>query len=223
MMSRLLPGKRRQEHAQPQGPREEMLRLFVAVELPWEVRRAVVDTVESLKRLVGENALRWVRPDGIHLTLRFLGATPEARVAEIARALADAVHDAPPFPLAPLGVGSFGGRGRLRTVWIGVGGDAGALADLAERVEAALEPLGYPREDRSFSAHLTLARVRDETPPQERARIHDLLMVFEPTLSPPFTVDHVSLMQSTLGPGGSVYRQLAAAPLLGAPAATEDA
>lgn len=222
-MSRLLPGKRREDAAQPQQPRENTLRLFVAVELPPAVRRAVADTMDALKRLFGENALRWVRPDAIHLTLEFLGATPEARVPAITAALAGAVRDADPFPLAPLGVGSFGGRGRLRTIWIGVGGDAGALADLAERIEVALEPLGYPRDERSFNGHLTLARVRDETPPQERARIHDLLMSFEPTPAPPFTVDHVSLMQSTLGPGGSLYQQLAALPLLGAPAAPEGA
>ncbi|HYM16414.1 MAG TPA: RNA 2',3'-cyclic phosphodiesterase [Dehalococcoidia bacterium] len=196
-------------------PAGEALRLFVAIELPWDVRRAVVDTMETLKRGAGEKALRWVRPEGIHLTLAFLGATEQARVPAITRALGDGVRSADPFPLTPLGVGSFGGRGRLRVVWIGVGGDGGALSDLAELVAAALAPLGYPRDARAFNAHLTLARVRDGAPPDDLSRIHDLLMSFDPTPAPSFTVDRVSLMQSLLGPGGAAYRQLATAPLLG--------
>lgn len=213
-MARLLAGQR--THAPPPAPDGETLRLFVAIELPWQVRRAVVDTMETLKRGAGEKALRWVRPEGIHLTLAFLGATEEARVPAITRALHEGVRAAKPFPLAPLGVGSFGGRGRLRVVWIGVGGDGGALADLADLVAGALAPLGYAREARAFNAHLTLARARDDAPADELARIHDLLMSFDPTPAPPFTVDHVSLMQSLPGPGGAAYRQIATAPLLGA-------
>jgi 2'-5' RNA ligase len=221
-MARLLSGRRR-EPAEPREEREKPLRLFVAIELPWEVRRSVVHTMESLKTLAGERALRWVRPEAIHLTLAFLGATPEARVEEIKRALTVAVRDVTPFPLVPLGVGSFGGRGRLRVVWIGVGGDGGALSELAERVGAALVPLGYPREDRAFNGHLTLARARDAASRDELAKIHDLLTSFDPPEAPGFTVDHVSLMQSLTGPNGSAYRQLATAPLLGAAGATEGA
>jgi len=96
-----------------------------------------------------------------------------------------------------------------------VGGDGGRVAALAERVEAALVPLGYARGDRAFNGHLTLARVRDDVRPPERARIHDLLATFDTAAGPPFTVERVSLMQSTPGPGGSVYRQLGEARLLG--------
>ena len=198
-----------------------MLRLFVAVELPWEVRRSVVHTMESLKAITGDKALRWVRPEAIHLTLAFLGDTPESRVPEITRTLTSAVRHVDPFPLAPLGIGSFGGRGRLRVVWIGVGGDGGALVDLAENVAAALVPLGYPREERAFNGHLTLARVRDDASPEARAHVHDMLMSFDPPAAPSFNVDQISLMQSILGPGGTAYRQLATAPMLGASAARE--
>lgn len=202
---------------------DKVLRLFVAVELPFEVRRSVVHTMESLKAITGDKALRWVRPEAIHLTLAFLGDTPESRVPEIARTLTVAVRPVEPFPLAPLGVGSFGGRGRLRVVWIGVGGDGGALLDLAEHVAASLVPLGYPREERAFNGHLTLARVRDEASPEARAHVHDMLMGFDPPAAPSFNVDQISLMQSILGPGGTAYRQLATAPMLGSAATREGA
>jgi 2'-5' RNA ligase len=222
-MPRLLPGRKKQEAPPRQDEGEKLLRLFVAIELPFEVRRSVVHTMESLKAITGEKSLRWVRPEAIHLTLAFLGDTLESRVPEISRALIAAVRHVEPFPLAPLGVGSFGGRGRLRVVWIGVGGDGGALVDLAEHVAASLVPLGYPRDERAFNGHLTLARARDGAAPEALAHVHDMLMGFDPPAAPSFNVDQISLMQSILGPNGSAYRQLATAPLLGAAATREDA
>ncbi len=199
----------------PSEPEPKRLRLFVAVELPHEVRRLLIDTMESLKRTFRTDALRWARPEGIHLTLEFLGATPEERLPLIHTALRLGVRDAGPFDVTPLGVGSFGGRGNLRVIWVGVGGDGGALAALAERVERAMEPLGFPRENRAFDAHLTLARVRDAAPRHDLARMHDELTRFDPPLYPAFRVEQVSLMQSQPGPGGAAYRQLATYPLEG--------
>jgi 2'-5' RNA ligase len=194
------------------------LRLFVAVNLGPQTRRAVIDAMESLKREARSDKLRWVHPDAIHLTLAFLGATPEERVPEIGAALAASVRNIAPFTLAPLGIGSFGGRRNLRVIWIAVGGDEGTLADLAEHVENALAPLGFPGEQRAFNAHLTLARVRDDATPQDRARLSDLIVRFDPPAMPASRIDHISLMQSTLGPGGATYRELAKFRLDGTPA-----
>jgi 2'-5' RNA ligase len=192
------------------------LRLFVAVELPPEVQRMLAATIDALKRASPGDAVRWVRPDGIHLTLEFLGATPEERLPLIHTALRLGVRDAAPFEVTPLGVGSFGGPRNLRVIWVGVGGDGGALANLAERVAGAMAPRGFAKEARSFNAHLTLGRVRDTAGRDDRARLHDALSRFDPPDYPAFRVDHVSLMESTLGPGGAVYRQLAEYPLEGA-------
>ena len=153
-------------------------------------------------------SLRWVRPEGIHATLEFLGATPEDRVPDIKRALAGCAETVAPFDLTPLGVGSFGGR-NVRVIWIGLGGDEGALSDLAESVERALEPLGFDREQRDFNAHITLARVRNEATPQDRARLHDALGRFDAPQFPTFRVGEFVLMQSILGEGGAHYRPLA--------------
>ena len=204
--------------APPSGaPEPKRLRLFVAVDLPHDVRRLLVDTIEALKHAAGADAVRWVRPDGIHLTLKFLGATAEDRVPLIHTALRLGVGDSEPFDVTPIGVGSFGGSRNLRVIWVGLGGDGGALADLAERVERALAPLGFPKEDRAFNAHLTLGRVRDTAGRDDRARVHDALTHFAAPLYPAFRVDRVSLIESVLGPGGAAYRQLGAYPLRGVP------
>ncbi len=195
-------------------PSARDLRLFVAVELPEDVRRALAATVTALGRAgVAGDAVRWVRPEGIHVTLKFLGATAEAQVPAIEDALRAAVAGMRPFRVQPAGVGSFGGRRRLRVVWVGVEGDVDALAALAARVEQGLAPLGFPAEQRPFAAHLTLGRVRDETPPAVREDIFAAMEGLNTPPIPPVPVDRVSLMQSSLGPGGASYRALAVFPL----------
>ena len=185
------------------------LRLFVAVDIPHGIKRPIIATIDGLQRALATPALRWVRPEGIHATLEFLGATPDDRVPEIKRALAACAETIAPFDLTPLGVGSFGGR-NVRVIWIGLGGDEGALADLADAVEATLEPLGLPREQRDFNAHLTLARVRDDATPADRARLHDALTRFDAPHFQPFRVTEFVLMQSILGHAGAPahYRPL---------------
>ena len=89
------------------------LRLFIAVELPEPTLRALVDTIAALRRVAPGDEVRWVRPEGVHLTLQFLGATAEDRVPLIHTGLRLAVRDARPFDVAPVGVGSFGGRAAI--------------------------------------------------------------------------------------------------------------
>jgi len=204
-----------QQPAAAPAPGPNMLRLFVAVELPPEVRRALVVAMDMLRNAARTDALRWVRIDGVHLTLEFLGAVEESRADAISAALRAGVRGLAPFDMTLLGLGSFGGRGQMRVVWLGVGGDGGALADLADRVADSLEPLGFERDERGFNGHLTLARVRDDTPPAVRERLHDLVMRFNAPEFPWFRVERISLMQSTLTPGGSIYRSLATYPLEG--------
>ncbi len=185
-----------------------MLRLFVAIELPDDVRASLAATMQRLRDAGAADALRWVRPESIHITLKFLGAVEDERVPALRTALRLGVHDAAPFDLATGALGSFGGRRNLRVVWTGVAGDTHALDSLAERVEAALTPLGFPRESRPFAAHLTLARVHDGTPPQERERIHALLATVPPPPATVFHVDRCSLMRSRLQRGGAIYDAL---------------
>ncbi len=153
-----------------------------------------------------------MRPEGIHLTLKFLGPVPARRLEAIERALARAVSE--PFRLSVrLGrLGSFGGSTGLRVVWVGLEGDVEALARLAAQVEGAMESMGFERERRPFAAHLTLARVKDEASPQDRRRLFDLVRTLELPPLPGATLDALSLMQSTLEPGGARYQCLARFP-----------
>jgi len=188
------------------------LRLFVACELPPEMKAALTALQDALRRQ-GAPPVRWVRPEGIHLTLKFLGAVPPQQVAGICAALAPTVEGIRPLQLSLGGLGAFGGRRGARVVWVGVEGDVERVAELQRRVEAALARLGFPPENRAFSAHLTLARVPDHVGGAERERLWDLTKALATPPAAPVTIREVSLMRSILGPGGAVYERLAAFPL----------
>ena len=186
--------------------RPASLRLFVACELSDEIRAALARVQDELQNS-GAGNLRWVRPEGIHITLKFLGQVERERVPEVTAALASMIE---PFRLrlAPARLGGFGGA-RIRVVWIGVEGDTEGLASIAQRVERALTPLGFPAERRPFEPHLTLARVPDRMPAAERGRLAGLVRDYRSAPLPSMIVTSASLIQSVLGPGGSVYHNLA--------------
>jgi 2'-5' RNA ligase len=191
-------------------PDAKSLRLFVAVELPGDVRAALEEASATLRRAGVDSGLRWVRPEGMHVTLKFLGSTDEEDLLGIMTAVREAARPHRPFELAVEGLGSFGGARNMRVVWAGVKGETEALEALAGSVESALVALGFPKESRPYSAHLTLARVREDAAPDERARIHGLLKSADVSdLQLAFRVAHCSLMESTLRQGGAVYTQLA--------------
>ena len=137
-------------------------RLFVAVPLPdasAAAVRAVVDEVRAVPLPDGARDVRWVRLDGLHFTLRFLGPTPDARIAPTAAAVrAVAASAVEPFDLELGGAGTFPPHGRPRALWIGIIEGADQLGRLATELEAALVAAGWPSEPRPFRPHLTLAR-----------------------------------------------------------------
>jgi 2'-5' RNA ligase len=194
-------------------PDAKSLRLFIAIELPADVRSSLERLIRSLRDAGIDRGLRWVRPEGIHITLKFLGSTDEEDLPGIIAAIRTASSSATAFELTVEGVGSFGGPRSLRVIWAGVGGDTAALGTLAASMENALEPLGFARESRRFNAHLTLARVREDASPDERARLHALLKQQAPPARASFRVSTCSLMESQLKQGGAVYTQVASFPL----------
>jgi len=194
-------------------PDAKSLRLFVAIELQEEIRTILADTIDALKNNGIDRDLRWVRPEGIHLTLKFLGATDEEDLPAIIAAVRAAAANHAPFDLSVEGLGSFGAPRSLRVIWAGVGGNNHALASLASGVDATLAGVGFPAEARPYNAHLTIARVRDDASPADRERIHTLLKQQAPPARAMLHVKHCSLMESTLKPGGAVYAQLATFPL----------
>lgn len=182
------------------------LRLFVAVELGDEVLRALGELQDELRGR-GLERLRWTRSEGIHLTLKFLGETPEERVPAIDEALARGVAGHEKHQLSLGKLGTFGGRRNPRVLWIDLEGDIEQLRALQEGVDGELATIGFAKEDRRFSPHLTLARVRPES---ARDAAEPISRALESARAPraEVAVEEVSLMQSTLGPGGAVYNRL---------------
>lgn len=195
-------------------PAERKLRLFVAFELPEAVLEALGQLQAQLQRQRA-SGLRWVRPEGIHLTLKFLGEVPQEQVPAIADALVAAVSSLPTVTLRLGSLGTFGDRRGPRVVWIGVNGETARLLTVQAAVERSLTPLGFRPENRPFSPHLTLARVQDNIPESDRRRIAAIISAATVPPAPPMTFSEVSLMQSILGSGGAVYTRLAVAALGG--------
>jgi 2'-5' RNA ligase len=193
------------------------LRLFVACPVSDDVIGSLT-AVQNDLRAAGFNRLRYVRPEGIHITLKFLGGVAANRVGAIIEALATTIRPFE-FSLVVQGLGGFrGGRMAGRVIWAGVRGveqgyqPTGPLNDLANVVEGALGPLGFPPENRRFAPHLTLARMPRELSVDARRQLDRFLQSYKFSVPPPMIVKEVLLMQSFLGPGGSKYEQLASFP-----------
>ena len=136
-------------------------RLFVAVPLPDAAVAAVTDLVAGVRAMPlpdGMRDVRWVRLEGVHLTLRFLGPTPDERIPPTTRAVEAAAAGQPVIDARLSGTGTFPPQGRPRTLWIGLDRGVDALTARAARVDAALVEAGWPSETRPFRPHLTLAR-----------------------------------------------------------------
>jgi len=174
------------------------LRAFIAIDLPPDVKRALSDVAATLSERVPRGAVRWVRPEQMHLTLRFLGDTPTDKLPALAAALDTLAAGHAPFTLRLSEVGCFPNARRPRVVWVGLGGEEAKLTALVSALEAALHPLGWPPEDKPFRAHLTLGRVKDE----RAAQGVDWAMAVPPLDVP---VAAVHLIESQLRPDGPVY------------------
>ncbi|HYL79339.1 MAG TPA: RNA 2',3'-cyclic phosphodiesterase [Candidatus Acidoferrum sp.] len=178
------------------------MRLFVAVNLPGEIRQQLASVQDRLRQAQAD--VSWVRPENIHVTLKFLGETDEKRLPSIRQALGDAARAGALFSMEVAGVGSFGGR-VPRVVWVGVKDGAQPLTELARRVEQALARVGFPKEKREFAAHLTLGRVRSPRNAEGLvAALHEVREARFGTIA----ASAFELVQSELRPSGSVYTML---------------
>lgn len=175
-----------------------MLRLFVALPLPFEVR-------ERLTGLMGGvHGARWQTDAQLHMTLRFIGEVDEARAEDIDSAL-QAVQFTP-FQAQLQGVGLFGDTRKPRMLWAGVGPEA-PLAHLAQKIETALVRIGLPAETRKFLPHITLSRFKGPS-----GRLDRFLAEYDQLWSPPWTVDRFTLYRSHLAHSGAIYDPLASYP-----------
>jgi len=176
------------------------MRLFAALDPSAEVHDALVRLLDQL----GPTArLRWTRPEGIHLTLKFIGEYPDERLTALEQTLA-ALPPPPPFEVRVSGLGFFPNPRNPRIFWAGIQAPD-ELVRLAAAIDQALEPLGIAPEHRAYSPHLTLARIEDRTPLD---RLHPAIQTL-PTLDfGAFTPDRFYLYRSQRTPSGSVYTRI---------------
>jgi len=191
----------------------EPWRLFIAVELPPEALDVLEGLQSELKQAAPQRAVRWVRPEGIHVTLKFLGDAPQEAIGEVQAALDAAVQGHGPFNLRAEGVGAFPNTSRPRVVWAGIEGDVRQLKALRRSVEEYVSPLGYPTEGRSYTPHLTLGRVQNGIPRRQLEAVGALVENNTVGELARWRVDAVSLMRSELKPDGAVYTEVYRVPL----------
>lgn len=188
------------------------MRLFVALETPGDVRRAIGELIGRLKPLC--RAARWAPPEGMHVTLKFIGhaiADDDAEKLAATRAALAAVRSSEPVEIVYRGVGFFPDERRPRVVWCGVEASAN-LAQIAAEVELGLQPLGIESEKRAFVPHLTLARFKS---PDGVATLVRAAAEFAGREFGSGRETEFHLFESKLKPGGAEYRKLESYPFVG--------
>lgn len=186
-----------------------MIRAFIAIPLPEPLCRQLAQIQQTLEKQMPAGSVRWVKPEGIHLTLKFLGDTPEEKIPAIRTALSAVAREAAPCAFTVGDLGCFPNLRRPRVVWVGVQEPRGHLAALQAAVERAMASLGYPPEGRGFSPHLTLGRVRDSIPSRDVARVGEVVAASAVGTLGEVRAESFALIQSILQPTGAQYIPLA--------------
>lgn len=179
-----------------------MIRAFIAVTIDVQVIRKISDAMVQLRRTIPD--VRWVEPDKIHLTIKFLGEIEPSRVDSIASALEQALKLFPRFTINAKGLGVFPEARRPKVLWVGLEGSQ--LVKLAAKVEAALEPMGFLPEARGFQPHLTIGRWRRFDGPAKN--LPEELERWKGYDYGASKVESVTLFQSVLKPDGALHQPL---------------
>jgi 2'-5' RNA ligase len=186
-------------------------RSFVAVELSKEIAEGVRRIQEDLKERA--RGVRWVRPEGIHLTLTFLGEVYPDRIEGIAHKMEEAVRETGPFSIGVRGGGAFPNAGNPRVIWVGADDPSGELRKMQARVEKGMSELGFTSDGRDYTPHLTVGRLRSGKGKGTVA--HAIEAISECNLGS-MEVRKVTLFRSHLSPTGAEYTKIKTVPL-GAP------
>lgn len=186
----------------------EVVRSFISVGLSTEMKDVLRSLEDKLK--AGRHTfVKWVDPESVHLTLKFLGNIPQKDIVGMVATVSRIAGPLTGFSLKVEGLGSFPNWQRPQVVWVGIGGEVNRLVALQADIEEALSALGFPRETRRFSPHLTLGRLRERVSAEERRGFAEWVqsIQFEGGLT--LDVREVKVMKSRLTPGGAIYNELA--------------
>ena len=184
----------------------ESYRLFVATELPPNIKAELVATQARLRH--SHPPVMWVALESMHLTLRFLGETSIERLPSLRAGLSTALAQHAAIRLRLSGAGAFPNERRPSVVWAGVGGEIAALADAQAAIEAAVISLGFAPEPKPFRAHLTLGRMRRAANPEQQQRLGDAIRPLPPPRALEWTVERIVLFRSQLRSDRPVYTEI---------------
>jgi 2'-5' RNA ligase len=185
------------------------MRTFIAIKLPQNIRTGLSNIQDELKQTGAD--VKWVKPDNIHLTLKFLGEIDDSLAEKIKSVISAAAQQTPSFNLSLSQLGAFPKIQFPRVIWIGVNNDQPVIK-MAKDLEQELIKIGIPTESRAFNSHITLGRVRSAQ--NRRALSEKLETLNKPSSSQPeFTVSGITLFKSTLTPQGPIYEAISDSPL----------
>ena len=179
----------------------ETLRTFIALDMSAEIKAALENYLQPLKSRRGR--VSWVKPENLHLTLKFLGNTPADRIDELASVLQEIAAAATPFPATVSGSGAFPNDEHPRVLWVGLNEKTGALQNLVRAIDARLQPLGFAPEKKRFTPHLTIGRIKDPRIPEVIRGLKE-----KPFAAMAAQFDEIIFMKSELHPSGSIYTPL---------------
>jgi len=191
-----------------------VIRAFVAIEMPAIVQRKLDEITGKLQSELKGVQVRWVKAANMHLTLKFLGDVSQANLPLLKELLTGEAVEHKPFEISIGEVGAFPTLLRARVLWVGVTAPP-ELLGLQQGIENQTIRMGYPREERKFSPHLTLGRVGHSAGSEDQRRIGEALKAAQVGLIGTALVNSVNLYKSDLTSGGSVYTCLASMPLRG--------
>lgn len=182
------------------------MRCFIAVDIDERIRAALSNLQQQLqsKADIKKSDVKWVRPEVVHLTLKFLGEIKDEKVVEVCNVVKNVAGQHESFELGIERVGYFGGRS-ARVLWVGTGAGSDNLCQLAKGLEEQLALAGWPEEAREFSGHLTLCRIRNS---KAGVRLAQISEDYKELKLGVISVDLVSVYQSQLTPNGPVYTVL---------------
>jgi 2'-5' RNA ligase len=191
----------------------EPVRSFIAIKLPDELKLRLAQLETELKR-DEPPGVKWVSPDSIHLTLKFLGNIAAGRIEAVTGAMEESARGIAPFRLRARGLGVFPNLQRAQVAWVGIDGEVGRLSQLQKQLESNLARLGFTPESRAFTPHLTLARLKNYASLDERQSFGRLIASRE-FAAGDIEVEAVSLMKSRLTRSEAIYSRLSSVRLKG--------
>jgi 2'-5' RNA ligase len=183
---------------------EKSIRAFLAIDPPQEIFNEIIKIQERLRKTLQKD-IRWVKPEGIHLTLKFFGYIYDSDIANISDVVKNSVANMKALLLNVRSIGAFPSVNRPRVLWLGIDGDTDALINLQVKIDAGLESYGFKKEDRPFRPHLTLARIKE---PKGLVGLAETVKKNEDYIAGSFTAGGLTLFKSDLKPTGAIYTKL---------------